>query len=377
MKDLNIALVHDFLTALGGGERVLVALHEMYPNAPVYTLRYDEAGTNGQFKDWDIRVAPFGESFVGRRATLALPFLPNAVETLPLSEYDLVISSSSAFSKGVVTKPTTLHICYCHTPMRFVWDWTHEYARENNYESGLRSIAGRLVTHYLRLWDQASVDRVDRWVANSQNVANRITKYYRQNSTVIYPPVTAATETNSEQPTDEPYFLIVSRLSAYKKLDLAIEAAARLHTPLVIIGKGSDQARLEVLAQSLDAPVAFLGYQEDSVIAQYYAHCRAFLFPGEDDFGITPVEAMAYGKPVIAYGKGGVLETVVDGKTGILFSEPTVESLVAGMEEFMNKEASFKVDECRKQAAQFSSDAFKKTMSAYVEKEWKSFNAER
>lgn len=376
LQDLKIAIVHDFLTTVGGGERVVMALHELFPQAPVYTLRYDEAGTAGLFKGWDIRVAKLGQTFIGRRPTLALPFLPNAVETLPLSEYDIVISSSSAFSKGVVTKPTTLHISYCHTPMRFVWDWSTEYARENNYETGIRSVFGRLLTHYLRLWDQASAERVDAWVANSATVAKRIKKYYHKDSTVIFPPVDApstAAET-TESPVDNPYFLIVSRLSAYKKIDLAIEAAARLHQPLVIIGKGGDSERLQRLAADLKAPVAFLGYQDDATIQQYYAHCRAFLFPGEDDFGITPVEAMSYGKPVIAYGKGGALETVVAGKTGLFFNEPTVANLTDAMQQFLKDEDSFKADACKKRAEQFSKAVFQKEIKQYIEKQWKQFN---
>lgn len=214
----KIALVHDFLTALGGAERVLMALHEIYPDAPIYTLRYSEEKTRGRFKDCDVRVAPLGQSWLGQSAALSLPFLPNAIETLPLSEYDIVISSSAAYSKGVVTKPETLHICYCHTPMRYVWDWTHEYAKENGYDSGIKSIPHRLITHYLRLWDQASVPRVDRWVANSANVARRIQKYYHQKAEVIYPPADGKTiSTSQESPVDEPYFFIVSRLSPYKK----------------------------------------------------------------------------------------------------------------------------------------------------------------
>lgn len=375
--ELKVAIVHDFLTTIGGGERVVMALHELYPHAPIYTLRYDETGTAGLFKGWDIRVAKLGKSFIGRRPSLALPFLPNAVETLPLSEYDVVISSSSAFSKGVVTKPTTLHISYCHTPMRFVWDWTSEYARENNYESGFRSVAGRLVTHYLRLWDQASAERVDSWVANSSTVAKRIKKYYRKDATVIFPPVEPAVTTETERPADEPYLLIVSRLSPYKKIDLAIEASARLHQPLVVIGKGGDEARLRQLAADLNAPVAFLGYQDDATIQQYYAHCRAFLFPGEDDFGITPVEAMSYGKPVIAYSKGGALETVIDGKTGLFFSESTAGSLADAMQQFLTDETSFSAEACKKQAAKFSKEVFKKEMAAFVAKEWKQLNEKR
>ncbi len=377
INDLKVAIVHDFLTALGGAERVVWALHELFPDAPIYTLRYNEAKTHNQFRDCDIRVAKLGKTWLGNKPALALPFLPNAVETLPLSDYDIVISSSSAYSKGVITKPSTLHICYCHTPMRYVWDWTHEYARENGYDSGSKSIPHRLVTHYLRLWDQASAERVDRWLANSMNVAKRISKYYRAEATVLYPPVSLPeSDTKSTSPSDKPYFLIVSRLSPYKKIDLAIEASAQTQLPLTIIGEGSDRDRLEKLAAQMQAPVAFLGYQDDKTIAQYYSHCRAFLFPGEDDFGITPVEAMSYGKPVIAYGKGGARETVINNKTGLFFDEPTTASLVETLKQFVDKEADFSVADCKNQAQQFSADVFKKKMFDYIEKEWKQFQKE-
>jgi glycosyltransferase involved in cell wall biosynthesis len=376
INELKIAIVHDYLTALGGGERVVAELRKIFPQAPIYTLRYSEEKTHGEFKGCDVRVAPLSKTLFGQSALLSMPFLPNAVETLPLSEYDIVISSSSAFSKGIITKPTTLHICYCHTPMRFVWDWTHEYARENGYESGVKSVFARLLLHYLRIWDQSSADRVDSWVANSRNVADRIKKYYKADATVIYPPV-GVPETGEvhEQPADEPYFLIVSRLSPYKKIDLAIEACAKEKQPLVVIGEGSDRERLESLAESLNAPVAFLGYQDDATIRQYYSHCRAFLFTGEDDFGMTPVEAMSFGKPVIAYSKGGALESVVEGKTGLFFEDASVESLRDAFKRFSDFEKDFKPETSKKQAEKFSVETFHKKILAHVEQEWKDFNA--
>ncbi len=374
LSQLKVAIVHDYLTTLGGGERVVMALHELFPETPVFTLRYSEEGTHGLFKDWDIREAPLASTLFGRSPMLSLPFLPNATESFNLSEFDLVISSSSAFAKGVITKPSTLHVSYCHTPMRFVWDWTHEYAVENRYATGVRSVAGRLLTHYLRIWDQSSAERVDHWIANSQNVAERIKKYYREDSTVIYPPVDLPTSSNAAKPSDKPYFLIVSRLSPYKKIDRAIKAAAELQQPLVIIGKGADEERLHQLALDLNAPVAFLGYQDDAVIYQYYEHCRAFLFPGEDDFGITPVEAMAHGKPVIAYGKGGARETIIEGKTGLFFDEPTSISLQTAMTAFLNREEEFKPEVCKKQAEKFSKKRFQEQISEYLEKEWQAYN---
>lgn len=371
---MKVAIVHDFLTALGGAERVVAGLHDLYPDAPIYTLRYSEEKTHGAFKDCDIRVAKLGQGWLGRSPMFSLPFLPNAVETLPLSEYDVVISSSSAYSKGVITKPSTLHICYCHTPMRYVWDWTHEYAKENGYDRGVKSFFHRLLTHYLRIWDQASAKRVDIWVANSANVAERIIKYYRADATVIYPPVSLAPQQNDARPIEDPNFLIVSRLSPYKKIDLAIEAVAQTKDRLVVIGEGSDRARLEELATHLKAPVTFLGYQSDAVIAQYYSNARAFLFPGEDDFGITPVEAMSYGKPVIAYGHGGATETIVDGKTGVLFTYPTTVSLVDAIGQFVDRETTFNVATIKARASKFSAEVFSESMRKLVDEQWRKFN---
>lgn len=373
ISDLKIALVHDFLDTLGGAERVLLALHELFPSAPIYTLSYSEQDTHGLFRECDIRPSKLSNTLIGRSRTLSLPFLPNAVESFRLDQYDIVISSSSAFAKGVITRPRTLHICYCHTPMRYVWDWTHEYARENSYDTGVRSVFGRLITHYLRLWDQASAKRVDVWLANSQNVKGRIKKYYRAPSEVVYPPVPASwqgRQAEGDVSIEEPYFLIVSRLSAYKKIDLAIEACARFRHRLVIIGEGKEHNRLERLARELEAPVTFLGYQDDKVADQYYTHARAFLFPGEDDFGITPVEAMAHGTPVIAYAKGGALETVALGKTGLFFSQPTAESLLTALEHFSKVESKFKVADMKQQAKRFSPAVFKQHILKVVRKEW-------
>lgn len=257
--------------------------------------------------------------------------------------------------------------------MRYVWDWTHEYAKEKGYSTGVKSLFGRLVIHYLRLWDQASAERVDRWIANSKNVQNRIKKYYRFDSTVIYPPVEINESATKHSPVDTPYFLVVSRLSAYKRIDLAIQACARLGLSLVVIGEGTEREKLEDLAKALHAKVAFLGYQTDSEIADFYAHARAFLFTGEDDFGITPVEAMSFGKPVIAYGKGGALETIIDGKTGLFFSQPTVDSLHQALLWFIEHEQSFQSEQIKKRAKLFSAAIFKKRILAYIEKAWQDY----
>lgn len=379
-KSLNqakVAIIHDFLDELGGAERVLAALHELFPAAPVYTLRYDINKTRARFANWDIRPSQFGQSRIGRSKTLSLPFLPNAIESWQLADYDIVISSSNAYSKGVITKPTTLHICYCHTPMRYAWDWTHEHAREHNYDRGWRSLFGRLLIHYLRIWDQASASRVDRWLANSKTVARRIKKYYRQPSRVIYPPVEPAIQSKARlSPEKEPYFLIVSRLSPYKRIDLAIEAAAQIKQRLVIIGEGHDRIRLEKLVKQKKAPVTFLSWQDDQTVSDYYAHCQAFLFLSEDDFGIAPVEAMSFGKPVIAFGKGGALETIIEGVTGFFFLEPTVASLVKAWRRYLKEADHFNELAIKNQATKFSKDQFKNRFFQYVKQEWQNWQAD-
>lgn len=376
---MKIAIVHDYLTALGGAERVVATLHEIYPSAPIFTLRYNEEKTRGAFKDCDIRVAKLSQTLLGRSTLLSLPFQPNAIESFSFTDYDVVISSSSAFSKGILTSPNTLHICYCHTPMRFAWDWTHQYARENNYHLGLKSIGYRLLTHYFRIWDQASANRVDYWIANSNNVANRLKKYYRVEAEVIYPPVDLLAEQSESNPNsteiNEPYYLIVSRLSPYKMIDLAIKAVSQTKEQLIIIGEGPDRQRLELLARRLDAPVKFLGYQSDVIISQYYQQARAFLFTGEDDFGITPVEAMSFGKPVIAYGQGGALESISEPETGLFFNEPTVEALLVAMVKFNELESSFSASQIKAQAEKFSADRFKQKISTLIDIQWRKFNA--
>jgi glycosyltransferase involved in cell wall biosynthesis len=317
---LKVALVHEWLTNLAGSEKVLLALRELYQEAPIYTSVYD-ANRMKTFADTDVHTS-FLQKFPGaiKHYQKYLPLMPLAFESFALEGYDVVISSSHACAKGIITRPGTLHICYCHTPMRYAWDFYQHYLTHETGKLSRPFVAPLL--SYLRLWDVASANRVDYFIANSQIVARRIGKHYRREAVVIHPPVDVDRFTVA--PAHDEFFLTVGRLVSYKRVDLAVQACTKLNLPLVVIGDGPERKRLEAMA---GPSVQFLGYQSDEVIRDHYARCRAFLFPGEEDFGITVVEAQAAGRPVIAYGKGGVLDSVVPGRTGLFFTEQTSESL--------------------------------------------------
>ncbi len=318
---MKVALVHDYLNQMGGAERVVIAFHQMFPDAPIYTSIYDPQRVDPVFQEMDIRTS-FMQKFplVTRHHQPYLPFYPFAMESLDLRDYDLVLSSSSAFGKGVITRPETMHICYCHTPMRWCWNY-REYVEREQLGGMARRVLPFLITG-LRTWDQVSAMRVDHFIANSPVVAARIQKYYRRDAVVIPPPVEVSRFSFDPAIQGEDYFLIISRLIPYKRIDLAIEACNRLHLPLVIIGAGRDMERLKRMA---GPTIRFLGRLSDEEVVHYYARCRAFLFPGEEDFGLTPLEAQACGRPVIAYGSGGSLASVVEGITGEFFYEQTYD----------------------------------------------------
>jgi glycosyltransferase involved in cell wall biosynthesis len=358
---MKVALVHDYLNQMGGAERVVLALHEIFPDAPIYTSIYDPGRVDPAFQRIDIRTS-FMQKFpmVTKHHQPYLPFYPFAMERLDLRGYDLVLSSSSAFAKGVLTRPETMHICYCHTPMRWCWNYD-EYVEREHLGRMARSILPFFITG-LRVWDQTSSMRVDHFIANSPIVAERIKKYYRREAVVIPPPVEASRFPFNPLAVPEDYFLIVSRLVPYKRVDLAIEACNRLHLPLVIIGGGRDLAPLQKLA---GPTIRFLGRLSDAEVLHYYTHCRALLFPGEEDFGITPLEAQASGRPVIAYGAGGALASVIDGVTGIFFREQTVESLSAALATF--NEQTFQPESIRNHALEFDTPRFQRRILQFIE----------
>jgi len=358
---MKVALVHDYLNQMGGAERVVLALHELFPEAPIYTSIYDPRRVDAAFQSIDIRTSFMQKlPLVKKHHQPFLPFYPFAMERLDLRGYDLVLSSSSAFGKGVITRPETIHICYCHTPMRWCWNYD-EYVQRERLGAIARSVLPFFITG-LRVWDQTSSMRVDHFIANSPVVADRIQKYYRRDAVVIPPPVEANRFIFDPTTQTEGYFLIVSRLMPYKRIDLAIEACNRLQLSLVIIGSGRDEDRLKSIA---GPTIRFMGRLSDQEVLHYYAHCRAFILPGEEDFGITPLEAQASGRPVIAYAAGGALASVIDSVTGTFFQKQTVESLVEVLESF--DERRYDPQIIRNHALEFDKPRFHRRILQYIE----------
>jgi len=359
---MKAAIVHDFFCNLGGSDQVAAVLHRLFPDAPVYTLLVSDRNRQGALlQGMDIRT-----SFVQRlplarrRHEIYLPLFPLAVESFDLTGFDLVLSSSHACAKGVIPAPEALHICYCHTPARYAWDLSYLYARR--VPRLLRGYLA-LVMHRFRVWDLSTASRVDHFVANSRFVAQRIERYYRRSSTVIYPPVDTAHFTPGGKSGD--YCLVVSRLTAYKQIDLAVKAFNRLGKPLWIVGDGPDRRRL----QAMSGPnVRFLGALPREGVRDAMRGCQALIFPGKEDFGITPVEVQATGRPVIAYGGGGALESVVDGVTGVLFGEQTAESLCEAVDTAAH--LSFDQDAIRRHAIQFDREVFCTKMTTFIHDKW-------
>lgn len=321
---MRVAIVHDYLNQYGGAERVLEALHTLYPAAPVYTAIYDAAAMPEHYRSWDIRTS-FMQRLPGWRTHFRryFPLYPSAFEQFDLSAYDLILSSSSAYAKGVIPRPGAVHVCYCHTPMRFAWR-TGDYVEREGI-GGVQAAILPVALTYVRLWDAVSSARVDAFAANSRAVAERIARYYGRTARLVPPPVDLPPY--APQPPGD-YYLAGGRLIPYKRIELAVQAFTRLGLPLKIFGDGRDRERLERMA---GPNIAFLGWVDEATRRDLFARCRAFLFPGEEDFGITPLEAMAAGRPVIAYAAGGALDTVIDGVTGRFFHEPTPAALAVAV----------------------------------------------
>ncbi|MBI5621874.1 glycosyltransferase [Candidatus Falkowbacteria bacterium] len=367
---MKVALVHDHLVQYGGAEKVLKALHDIFPEAPIFTLLYDQKTMGNDFVKKDIRPSflqdlPFGL----KKYQWYLPLMPAATKRHDLTGYDLVISSASAMAKGVITGPHTLHLCYCHTPTRYLWTDTHSYLKELNTNRLLKKIIPLYLTR-LRKWDQLAAQRVDYFVANSKNVADRIAKYYRRDSEVIYPPVEIDQFYTAEQLNH--YYLAGGRLVPYKRFDIIVNAFNKLGIPLKIFGTGPEEAKLRKMARP---HIEFLGKVSDQRKAELYAHCLAFINPQEEDFGITAVEAMAAGRPVIAYPLGGALETVVPGVTGEFFEEQNWESLGDAVIRF--KPENYDSKKIRQQAEKFSLEEFKKRIMDYIEKMYQEFKGRK
>lgn len=368
---MKVALVHDYLVQYGGAERVLEALCEIFPMAPIYTLVYEKQLFSGKFGKRKIYTS-FLQSFpLSKSHHRAFPVLmPMAIESFDFSGYDIVISDSNSYAKGIMTGPDTLHLCYCHTPMRYAWDDYYSYAERFTFSSLAKKFIP-LAMNYIRLWDKISAERVEKFIANSKFIKKRIKKYYRRDAEVIYPPVDLSFYLKScgIKRKGGGYFLIVGRLIPYKRFDLVIEAFNILGLPLKIVGDGPEAKRLKSIAKS---NVEFLGWLSDEEVRNYYALARGFLFPQEEDFGIVALEAMANGTPVIAYRGGGALEIVKENINGMFFNEQSTKAIIEAVKKFQGMK--FDENVIRGSVKDFDKEIFKERITNFVNREWKEFN---
>lgn len=362
---MKVALVHDLLTQMGGAERVLAVLHQMYPEAPIYTLAANFDKMMHDLKGADIRTT-WAQKIPGIEANFKklLPLYPFALQQMDFREYDVVISSSFAFVKGIKVPKETFHLCYCHTPMRFAWDFETYISRESY--SPLIKNGLRFYVKYLKYWDRKTAGRVNEYIANSTIVKERIHNCYRRESSVIFPPVETDRYRISEQVDD--FYLIVSRLIPYKRIDLAVEAFNQIGAKLYVVGGGPDLERLRGMAKS---NVQFLGRLEDEEVAKLMSQCRAFIFPGEEDFGITPLEVNAAGRPVIAYKGGGALDTIRPPLNGVYFEQPNAASLADAVRQC--ESMTWNPELIRAHAEKFNVDRFKSEFDQHLQTKYRAF----
>ena len=362
---LRVAIVHDWLPLVGGAERVLEQMLHIYPDADIFTLFDFVSRKDAPFLvDKNVTTSKL-QKFpkVKKYYRNLLPFFPFAVEQFDLRHYDLVLSSSSAVAKGVITSPDQLHVCYCHSPMRYAWDLQEHYLKHTGLNSGLRSLFIRYVLYKLRIWDVVSSKRVDSFIANSTYIRDRITKTYRRESTVINPPVDIDRFSMCAKKDD--FYFTASRQVPYKRIDLIVEAFKQMpDKKLVVLGDGPEHKKIKALA---GPNVEILGYQTDATMVDYMRRAKAFIFAAQEDFGIVPVEAQACGTPVIAFGKGGARETVLDKRTGLLFDEQTVPSLIDALERFERLQDDFNPNDIRRHASTFSNERFRLEIKQYID----------
>lgn len=349
---MKIAFVHEYLNQFGGAERMLLSLCAIFPDAPIYTLFYDKNATGEVFEGREIRTSFLQRFPFVKKYHRGFPLLmPLAIEQFDFSDFDVVISISASFAKGVVTKPHTKHICICLTPPRFLWDDSHKFVEEFGYSRLIKNILPPFIS-YLRVWDREASYRVDEFWAISEFIKERIRKYYSKNSDIIYPPVDVSKFYISSDLGD--YFLMAGRLVAYKRFDLGIKAFNKLGFPLKVVGIGPELKKLKKMAKD---NIEFLELVSDDRLAELYSKTQALILPQEEDFGIVPLEAMASGRPVIAFRSGGAVETIAEGKTGVFFNEQTVDSLAYAVKSFdVNK---FNSTFCRSQAEKFDVGVFR------------------
>lgn len=375
VKDINVGIVADWLVAYAGAERVIKEFIDLYPSSELYSVvdfLSEEARKNFQNKNAQ---TTFIQKFPSSKTKYQkyLPFMPLAIEQLDVSSHDVILSSSHAVAKGVLTGPDQLHISYVHSPIRYAWDLQHQYLREANLNRGLKGIIAKLLLHKIRMWDYRTANGVDHFVANSKFIARRIKKVYGRDADVIYPPVDVERFTLNEK--KDNYYFTASRLVPYKRIDLIVEAFS--HMPdkkLLVIGDGSEMNKIKSKASK---NIEILGYQPNSVMQEHMKNAKAFVFAAEEDFGITPVEAQACGTPVIAYGKGGALETVrplgQDNATGLFFDKQNVTAIVDAVNKFEKSIPDLHPVDCRNNALKFSAQRFKDEMGSYIESKWLEF----
>ncbi|HSD12149.1 MAG TPA: glycosyltransferase [Patescibacteria group bacterium] len=363
---MRIALVHDYLVQDGGAERVLGAFQEIWPKAPTYALLHDPSRMGANFRGKEIRTSFLQNvPFALKRYKWFMPLMPMATERHDVSGFDVVLSSTSAFAKGIITRPDTLHVCYCHTPTRYLWSDTHSYVNELGLPGPIRKLVPLMLTD-IRVWDRLAADRVDKFIANSDTVGRRIRKYYQRSSDVIHPPV--ETSRFSIAPKIGDYYVAGGRLVAYKRFDVVVRAFNKLGIKLKIFGEGPEMAKLRAMARP---NIEFVGRVGEREKAELYAKAIAYLHPQEEDFGITAVEAMASGRPVIAYRKGGAVETVVEGRTGVFIEEQSWEELANQIIRF--EPERFDPRAIRAHAQAYDTEIFKEKIRRYVEdslREW-------
>ena len=371
IENLKVAIVHDWLVNYGGAERVVETFLEIFPQADIYTLVYDEKKMEKSFPKEKVHTTFIQKIPKATKLyTKLLPLMPLAFEELNLTKYDLVVSSSSCCAKGIITSPNTLHLSYIHSPMRYIWDLYYEYKEKSNF---LVKIFMMAFSKKLRIWDITSSRRIDVLIANSNYIKKRIKKCWGLDAEVINPPV----ETEKYFPNNkeaEDFYVVFSRFVAYKRIDLAIEACKELGKKLVVIGDGEEREKLKKLADN-DKNIIFTGRISDEEVRDYLQRCKAMIFSAEEDFGIIPVEVQACGRPVIAYGKGGALETVVSGKTGVFFYEQNKESVVKAIEEF--EEMKFDTVDILENSKKFSKEIFKEKILKIVEEKLNEKNSNR
>ena len=377
LENTRIAIVHEWFVNYAGSERVVEQILNLFPHADLFAVvDFLDDSKRGFIQNKKVTTT-FTQNlpFAKTKFRQYLPLMPLAIEQLDLSAYDLIISSSHAVAKGVLTSPNQLHISYVHSPIRYAWDLQHQYLKESNLEKGFKSWIARWILHQIRLWDYRTANGVDLFIANSQFIARRIHKVYRRDAQVIYPPVDLQNYSLQEQ--KQNFYLTASRLVPYKRIDLIVEAFAGLgDRQLIVIGDGEQMAKIRAKA---GRNVKFLGHREPEELREYMQNAKAFVFAAEEDFGITPVEAQACGTPVIAYGRGGVKESVIgldsDRPTGVFFGSQTVESIRGAIIEFENLGDRISPIVCRDNAMRFSTERFQREFLFFVQQAWRNYSA--